>query len=133
LVVERHFSGSLGTMLGLSSLTLDDLIAVMGSIQGSALATELESTLAAWKDDDCTVEDLCFGVERILGGGDQSATGESEGVRSLWTSFCYGQIHGIGGMTMNERLFCFGLFSRFDACEDEHARQGIYRKLLASS
>ena len=35
-------------------------------------------------------------------------------------------------MTMNERLYWFGLVERFDACPDQAASLVVYRKLHAN-
>jgi hypothetical protein len=41
-------------------------------------------------------------------------------------------ILNISGMTMNERLYLFSLFDRFDSCKDDNEVETIYKKLLAS-
>jgi len=51
---------------------------------------------------------------------------------ALWSEFRDREVEKIGGMTMNERLFTFGLFERFDTFADEDARLIVYQKLLAS-
>jgi hypothetical protein len=40
-------------------------------------------------------------------------------------------IVNIGGMTMNERLYFFSLFNRFDFCKYNKEKEIIYEKLLA--
>jgi len=40
-------------------------------------------------------------------------------------------IDGIGGMTMNERLWSFGLFDRFDLSQENKEKRIIYQKLHA--
>jgi len=45
---------------------------------------------------------------------------------SLWNTFREDAIHGIGGMTMNERLYFFGLFERFDASRSKKEKDTIY-------
>ena len=50
----------------------------------------------------------------------------------MWSSFRDQAIAGIAGMTMNERLYWFGLFDEFDACPDQEAKLKIYKKLMAS-
>ena len=52
-------------------------------------------------------------------------------IYQLWSSFRDEAISGIGGMTMNERLYWFGLFSRFDDCTNEETKLLVYRKLHA--
>jgi hypothetical protein len=47
----------------------------------------------------------------------------------MWSLFRDEAISGIGGMTMNERLYAFSLSERFDACTDENSRLVIYKKL----
>lgn len=58
--------------------------------------------------------------------------GHSE-IYKLWLSFRDEAIFGIGGMTMNERLYWCGLFDEFDTCKDELSKLRLYNKLMTSS
>ena len=92
----------------------------------------LGSLLLSWKSDSSTVVDLQVSVERFIGQTWIQNGEEHRQVYSLWTTFRNECLNVISGMTMNERLYSFSLFERFDACLNEQDRLTIYRKLLAS-
>jgi hypothetical protein len=52
-------------------------------------------------------------------------------IYALWSDFVNTEVNVIGGMTMNERLFAFGLMSQFDSASTDQQRERIYAKLLA--
>ena len=89
------------------------------------------SILGAWRDDATDVAELATRVERLFG----NSWIENEAVHSelyrTWASFREEAIERIGGQTMNERLYSFGLFEKFDACASDTERREIYAKLLA--
>ena len=66
-----------------------------------------------------------FGNTRLQSEADHSKA------YGLWKAFRDDAIQGIGGMTMNERLYLFGLFERFDLSNTEEQKNVVYRKLLA--
>jgi len=72
------------------------------------------------------------GFERYIGNSWIENNDTHETIYHMWSSFRDEAITGIGGMTMNERLYYFGLFERFDDCEDQHARLVLYKKLHAN-
>jgi hypothetical protein len=49
-----------------------------------------------------------------------------------WVGFRQNVVEHIGGQTMNERLYWFGLSDRYDQCRDGKERDALYAKLLAS-
>ncbi len=49
----------------------------------------------------------------------------------MWTEFRNSAIDGIGGMTMNERLYWFGLFDLFENAKDNVEQDKYYQKLMA--
>lgn len=56
---------------------------------------------------------------------------EHSNAYQLWREFKHDAIDRIDGMTMNERLFFFGLFERFDQSDTEKQKHAVYSKLLA--
>ena len=52
-------------------------------------------------------------------------------VYGMWNEFRNSAIDGIGGMTMNERLYRFGLFDLFENAKDDAEKDKYYQKLMA--
>ena len=61
---------------------------------------------------------------------------ESESVHNelyrMWTRFNDEAMDYIGGQTINERLYWFGLLGQFDWCRSDDERGAFYFKLFAS-
>jgi len=97
----------------------------------------LGAALLEWKTDSSTVVELRERIERYIGNSciateEEIATEEDHrAVYGLWSSFRDDAINRIGGMTMNERLYWFGLVDRFDG-SNEQEQLVIYRKLNAT-
>ncbi len=70
-------------------------------------------------------------VERYFGNVWIPKEEEHSKAYRLWLSFRGDAIRGVGGMTMNERLWAFSLFERFDSCKFEVERLEMYGKLHA--
>jgi hypothetical protein len=49
----------------------------------------------------------------------------------MWSLFKEKTISQVGGMTMNERLYFFGLSDQFENCNSDECRLRIYTKLKA--
>lgn len=113
-------------------MNLDELIAELRSIPDDPAILRLIELLQAWKSDATTVVDLRRTVERFIGNTWIENHDDHNRTYSLWSAFRDQAIDGVGGMTMNERLYWFGLFDRLDACSAEEDRRTIYRKLLAA-
>lgn len=113
-------------------MTLDELEEQMRAVSGDAIGQRMTSLVKDWKSDDATVEQLHSSVERCIECYRYDGSINYEEIHRLWSSFRKEVIGGIGGMTMNERLYYFGLFSRFDKCETEEARGRLYEKLLST-
>ena len=110
-------------------MNLDELAEHIGALSPDPGVQRLTALLRDWKTDDATVAALAARVERHLATAG-IAQGHAE-IERLWESFREKAIAGIGGMTMNERLYWFSLFERKDAAEGEAERLAIYRKLHA--
>ena len=113
-------------------MNLDELARAFRSISDEPLLNELAQCLEAWKTDDRNVKELETTVERLF--GNTWLPGEEIHAKAygFWKAFRDEVIRGIGGMTMNERLYFFGLFERFDSSNTEREKHAIYSKLLAN-
>jgi hypothetical protein len=111
---------------------LDELASSIKAASADPVATKLADLLLQWKLDDSNVEDLESLVEHYIGNSWIASEAEHKNIYSLWEKFRSETMRGIRDMTMNERLFCFGLMSRLDVAQTERERLEIYAKLLAS-
>jgi len=84
-----------------------------------------------WKESEDTAEQLRQGIERYLGNTWIEKNDDHSKIYRMWASFRDDAIAGIGGMTMNERLYWFGLFNRYDASRNESDKLLVYKKLHA--
>jgi hypothetical protein len=112
-------------------MNLDVLAQSFRSVSNEKLLMDLAKYVGAWKSDDQDVNDLDTMVERFFGNMWLPSEEDHSKTYSLWRAFKDDAIRGIGGMTMNERLYCFGLFERYDASKTEEEKHAVYRKLLA--
>ena len=112
-------------------MTIDSLAAEIKKTSSEEVVQRLGDLLLEWKEDDRTVEALTSDVERYIGYTWISTDELHNRVYYLWSQFRNDSILGIQGMTMNERLFTFGLISRFDAASTAGSREVLYAKLLA--
>ena len=113
-------------------MNIDDLVKEIRSVSSEKVVQGLVDLLRKWKKSDETVEDLNITIERYLGNSWIKKGEDHNRIYCLWSSFRDQAIAGIAGMTMNERLYWFGLFGEFDSCPDQEAKLKIYKKLMAS-
>jgi len=110
-------------------LNLDDLVA---SIPEPELKAQLLHWIEAWKTDDSDVEKLSEIIDKWHGSvwfSDRQAQNE---FYERFQKFREEAIQRIGGMTVNERLYWFGLFEHWERSEDE-SRDRIRAKLRADA
>ena len=112
-------------------MTLDELVSTVASTSPDPGVQRLSSILAQWKSDDSTVQDLRIDIQRYIGNSWIEQAEVHKAVYALWSEFVAVEICSVGGMTMNERLFVFGLTPQFDAAATEQERSRLYAKLLA--
>ncbi|WP_150050503.1 hypothetical protein [Methylomonas rhizoryzae] len=112
-------------------MTLDELANELCAVSDEKAVRDLAKYIEEWKGDDRNAEVLENMVERFFGNVWISKEAEHSKAYRLWSSFRDDAIHGIGGMTMNERLYAFGLFERFDSCKSEAERLEVYGKVHA--
>ena len=110
-------------------MTLSELIPALRESSSDPLVLGLIQLLEEWRADASTTEDLRQSVERYFGNSWISSDPEHKQVYSLWSTFRDECIAGRGGMTMNERLFCFDLLQAWDEAPDEDARAVVRRKV----
>lgn len=113
-------------------MDLDELATAMRKTSSDPVVLRLSDLLSVWKDDSSDAKELESTVERYIGNTWIADTAEHEKIYSLWSQFRDDAIHGIGGMTMNERLYCFSLFPRWEGTKTDEDRKAIYAKLLAN-
>jgi hypothetical protein len=111
-------------------MNIDELAAAIEAASPNANGRELAVLLRNWKSTSETAERLSELVERYIGHTWFETEAVNDAVYSLWSNFRDEAIGGIDGMTMNERLYCFGLFERFDHAS-VNEREEIYAKLHA--
>ena len=111
-------------------MNIDDLAAAIESVAPDKEVHALTEIIKGWKASDATVSELSTTVDRYIGQVWFKNDAIHEKIYSAWQSFKGEAILDIGGMTMNERLYFFGLFGRFDAAT-EHEQHAIYTKLEA--
>ena len=113
-------------------MNLDDLISAIEQTSSDSAALRLAALLSSWKDDETDTKALETTVERFIGNTRIDSKTEHKKIYSLWSQFRDDVMHGIGGMTMNERLCCFSLLPLWDSTHTEEERKAIYAKLLAN-
>jgi hypothetical protein len=113
-------------------MTLDELVTAIRITSSDPVAFQLADLLAGWKDDKADATELERTVERFVGNAWIASPAEHAQIYSLWSKFRDEGINGIGGMTMNERLYRFSLFHRWDSAQTDADRKTIYAKLLAN-
>lgn len=112
-------------------MDLDELASAIRQISTDPVALKLSELLLRWKSDETNVKELASAVERYIGNTWIANTKEHEEIYRLWSQFRNDAVHGVGGMTMNERLYCFSLIPRFDGTKSDQERTVLYAKLLA--
>jgi len=112
-------------------MNLDELSEEISKVSSEKVVQDLSRFLVEWKDSEETAEELREGIERYIGNTWIEKNEDHSKIYRLWSEFREAAISGIGGMTMNERLYWFGLFNRYDACKNEEEKLVVYRKLHA--
>ena len=112
-------------------MNIDELAQEIRSVSDENLVQKLADLLIEWKQDQSTVEDLKNKAERYIGNAWIEEDEDHRKIYQMWSSFRDKAISGIGAMTMNERLYFFGLSEQFDDRESEEDHLRIYKKLMA--
>lgn len=91
-------------------MNLDQLVTAITQTFNDPVALKLSALISTWKIDNRDVKELETSVERSIGNTWIDSNAEYGAIYRLWSQFRDNAIPGIGGMTMNERLYCFSLF-----------------------
>lgn len=113
-------------------MTIDETASAISRTSPDVVVQGLARLLDEWKRNTDSVDELRTQVERYIGNSWIADDSTHAAVFGLWSAFCKTAIDCIGGMSMNERLFHFGLVEKFDEASSPQAREEIYAKLLAS-
>ena len=113
-------------------MNLDELSKAISEISQDIVVQKLSRNLVEWKNNDQNVEDLNKNIERFIGNSWIESDEDHTNIYELWSTFNEEVIKNIGGMTMNERLYYFSLFERFDSCMNKEQQLTIYNKLHAN-
>jgi hypothetical protein len=114
------------------AMNLDELAKKIQDLSSDKALPGLANQLVAWKDTSASVDDLAVAIERYIGNIWIDSNQDHERVYALWSAFRKDSIESVRGMTMNERLYVFGLLDRFDALQGDTERQAMYAKVHAS-
>ena len=112
-------------------MNLDELEQTIRAVSADPAVHGLANQLAAWKDSSATTDDLALAMERYIGNVWIGSDRDHDQVYALWSAFRQDSIEAIRGMTMNERLYSFGLLDRFHTLQSDGDRQALYAKLHA--
>jgi len=113
-------------------VNLDDYIRRLREVEPDPAVAGLAEVLEAWKADSSDVHALAERVDRYFGHTWIASDETFSDLHAEWSRFRAQAVDPIGGMTMNERLYWFGLFERYDECSDPIQQDAVYAKLLAS-
>ncbi|MEQ5817161.1 hypothetical protein J3362_16730 [Marinobacter sp. NFXS11] len=114
-------------------MNYDEYIEEVERFSDDEVVARLAKHLSEWKQDDTDATKLADSIERFFGNSWIERKETHSHLYHLWSTFKKEAIEGIGGLTMNERLYFFGLFERFDNSQSETARKVIYAKLCAKT
>ena len=113
-------------------MNLDELTKNIRKVSKEEIVQKLADNIHEWKTDGRTAVELKDNVERFLGYTWIEKRNDFDKVYNMWTEFRKSAIDGIGGMTMNERLYWFGLLELFDKTNNDAEQEKYYGKLMAS-
>ena len=94
------------------------------------LKKQLESLINNWKADSSSIDELSNMIEKWHGNVWFSSDKSSNLFYKNWREFKIKAIDSINGMTLNERLYWFGLFEIWDKSDDDLQKR-IRMKLKA--
>jgi hypothetical protein len=113
-------------------MNYDEYIEEARKYSSDEVVARLVSHLTNWKSDNSNAVELADSIERFFGNSWITSEETHSHLYKLWSGFKAEAISGIGGMTMSERLYWFGLFERYENAS-EAEQQEIYAKLCANT
>ncbi len=112
-------------------MNIDELTKNIRKVSSEKNVQELADFIQKWKYDEKNAVELRENVERYLGNAWIEKKADFDIVYGMWSDFRDSAINGIEGMTMNERLYWFGLFELFENVKNDNEQGKYYRKLMA--
>ncbi len=113
-------------------MTLDQLISNIKKISSEKEAVGLANYIQDWKTNEMNTVELRSSVEKYLGNSWLEDNFTYLHIYSVWSEFRDFAIDGIGGMTMNERLYHFGLLEDYEKAINEEGKERFYTKLMTT-
>ena len=114
-------------------MNYDEFIKEVDQFSNDEAVARLRKYLVEWKQDDTNVIQLADSIEHFFGNSWIGSEKIHNHLYCLWLNFKTEAITGIGGISMNERLYWFGLFERFDSVQTETAQKVVYAKVCANT
>ena len=112
-------------------MNLDELTKNIRKVSKEEIVKKLADNIQEWKKDERNAVELRDNVERFIGNTWIEKQTDFDKIYGMQTEFRNSAIDGIGGMTMNERLYWFGLFDLFENAKDDAEQAKYYQKLMA--
>jgi hypothetical protein len=112
-------------------MTLDDLVNSIPVSEGN-LRNELAHWVSEWKTKGDSLDRLSALIGKWHGNVWFKDANASNAFHRNWTQFKAKEIDCIDGMTMNERLFVFGLLDLWDNANEE-GRKVLRAKVKANA
>lgn len=111
-------------------MNIDKLIQLYEN-ENNQIVKWIAIVLNDWKISDKDIDDLVYVIEKYFGNTWIDDEKKYERVYKIWADFKNTEIVSSPGMTMNERLWVFGLMDRFDQSKSDVEKEVIYKKLKA--
>ncbi len=112
-------------------MNIDELTNEIRKVSSEKNVQKLADLIQKWKTGGDNAVELKENIERYLGNAWIDKKSDFEKIYGMWSEFRSEAINGIGGMTMNERLYWFGMFELFDNAKNDSEREKFYGKLMA--
>ena len=113
-------------------MSLDQLILNIKRISSEKEVLGLANYIQEWKANEMNAVELRSSVEKYLGNSWLENNFDYLNIYSVWSEFRDVAIDGIGGMTMNERLYHFGLLEAYEKLTTEKEKEKFFTKLMAT-
>lgn len=112
-------------------MNIDEFTNKIRKVSSEKNFQDLAKLIQQWKTDEKNAIKLKENIERYFGNSWIDKKSHFEKIYGMWSDFRDSAINGIGGMTMNERLYWFGLFELFENVKNDNEQEKYYRKLMA--
>lgn len=99
-------------------MNYDEYIEEARKYSSDEVVARLVLHLTNWKSDNKNAVELANLSESFFGNYWITSEETHSHLYRLWSSFNAAAISGIGGMTINERLYWFGLFERYEGASE---------------